>query len=128
MEEIEGVKITEQVKYLGMKLTMDVDQIKRDAMVSTEKNLGWIRNKVKFVDSDIKEHMICAYARSLIIYHGTPLVAAKVWKQQDIESLERRSYRKAYGLSHDIGGVTMMNVASSQEPVWKVIERLANKA
>jgi hypothetical protein len=35
------------------------------------------------------ETLINYYARSLLIYLGTPLVAAKIWTIQDIERKEK---------------------------------------
>ena len=44
--------------------------------------------KLRKVDVAIKETLTCVLARSILIYIGTPMVAAGLWKREDIDRSE----------------------------------------
>ena len=44
--------------------------------------------KLRKVEIDIKETLTCVLARSILIYIGTPLAAAGIWKRDDIDRSE----------------------------------------
>ena len=44
--------------------------------------------KLRKVDVAIKETLTCVLARSILIYIGTPMVAADLWKREDIDRTE----------------------------------------
>ena len=47
-----------------------------------KRNLGHLKWKLKKVDSAIKETLTCVLARSILVYIGTPMVAAGLWKRR----------------------------------------------
>jgi hypothetical protein len=49
--------------------------------------------KLRKMDVAIKETLNCVLARSILIYIGTPLVAAGLWKREDIDRTEPQLYR-----------------------------------
>ena len=57
-------------------------------MTSIKRYLGHLKWKLRKVDLDIKETLTCILARMLLVYTGTPMVAAGVWKREDIDRLE----------------------------------------
>ena len=48
------------------------------------------------------EQVINAFARSLLIYVGTPLVAAGLWKRKDIEYIEKQTLKKSAMVPNNI--------------------------
>ena len=64
----------------------------------------------------------------LLVYIGTPMVAAKVWKGEDIAREEVRMYRKIYRLSNTISNKAIMNVTTHMRPARDIVEALAGKA
>ena len=59
--------------------------MQRDKCVaSINRNLGHLKWKLRKVDLDIKETLTCELARSILVYTGTPMVAAGLWKREDI--------------------------------------------
>ena len=53
--------------------------------------MGHLRWKLRKVDLDIKETLTCVLARSILVYTGAPMVAACLWKREDIVAW-RHSY------------------------------------
>jgi len=53
-----------------------------------QKNVNLLRNRLKRADVDVLQQLTCCLARSLLIYIGTPMVAAGLWKKGDIDRLE----------------------------------------
>jgi hypothetical protein len=85
---IAGVPCMKQVKYLGIPVHVDVKQQQEMAVASVKRNLNHLRWKLKDVEVAIKETLLCVLARSILIYIGTPMVAAKLWKEADIDRIE----------------------------------------
>ena len=77
--DIEGVPCMQQVKYLGVPVHVDLQEQRKLAKESIERNLSYLRLKLKHVDVNIKDTLTCALARSILVYIGTPMVAAQVW-------------------------------------------------
>ena len=67
--------------------------------------------KLRKVDVDIKETLTCVLARSILIYIGTPLVAAGLWKREDIDRTEAQLYRSMNNLPNVISNRALMNLA-----------------
>ena len=51
-------------------------------------------------------------ARSLLIYMGTPIVAAKIWTGNDIANEEIRLYRKIYRLPNTISNRAIQHITT----------------
>ena len=47
-----------------------------------------MRWKLRKVELDIKETLTRVLARSILVYTGTPMVAAGLWKRDDIDRME----------------------------------------
>jgi len=93
-----------------------------------KRNLGHRKWKLRKVDSDIKETLTCVLARSILIYIGTPMVAAGLWKREDIDRTEAQLFRQINGLPNIISNKAIMNVACSMRNAWEIVEPLALRA
>ena len=58
-----------------------------------KRNLGHLKWKLRKIDSAIKETLTCVLARSILVYIGTPMVAAGLWKREDIDRTETHLVR-----------------------------------
>ena len=79
-------------------------------MLQIQRNLNHLKWKLKDAEPDVKEQLMCCLVRSLLVYIGTSMVAAKVWKGEDIAREEVRMYRKIYKLSNTISNKAIMNI------------------
>ena len=77
-----------QVKYLGVPICIDPKAQKDQCITCIKRNLGLMKWKLRKVDIEIKETLTCVLARSILIYIGTPMVAAGLWKREDIDRTE----------------------------------------
>ncbi len=62
--------------------------------------MGFISKKVRGIDAEVREHLLTALMKSLLIYHGTPMVAAGLWKRKEIEKTEIFMYRESAKLTN----------------------------
>ena len=53
------------------------------------------------------------------------MVAAGIWKREDIDRLEAQLFREVNGLPNVISNKAIMNVACSMRNAWEVVESLA---
>ena len=83
--QVADIRVVKKAKYLGMVLSTHTTEIVREAWNSTRKYLGMVKHKLRQCNPDVKEAILAAYARSLLIYFGVPLLAAKIVSQTDIE-------------------------------------------
>ena len=81
LPEIGGVKCTRTVKYLGVKVTVDKQEQKVIAREQIDRNVKLLKWRLGRADADVIQHLMCCLSRSLLIYIGTPMVAASVWKR-----------------------------------------------
>ena len=77
------------------------------------------------MDSDIKETLTCVLARSILVYTGTPLGAAGLWKRKDIDRIEAQLFREVNNLPNVISNKAILNVACSMRNAWEIVEPLA---
>jgi len=85
LEEINGVKCSKIVKYLGVKVSIDKKEQIKVAKEQVNKNVQLLRWKLKKADSDVLERLTCCLARSLLIYIGTSMAAVGLSKRKDID-------------------------------------------
>lgn len=52
------------------------------------RNMGFLRWKLRYADSMVMETLVNCFGRSLLIYLGTPMVAAELWKGTEIDKKE----------------------------------------
>ena len=84
--------------------------------------------KLRKVDFAIKETLTCVLARSILIYIGTPMVAAGLWKREDIDRTEVQLYRSINNLPNVVSNKALMNVACGLRNSWDIVEPLALRA
>ena len=126
--EIEGIPCMQQVKYLGVPVHVNPKQQSDLCVASIKRNLNHLRWKLKGVEVAIKEMLTCVLARSILVYVGTPMVAAGRWKQEDIERIERQLYREVHGTPNTVSNQALMKVTSTIRPAWEVVQILARRA
>ena len=86
--EIAGIPCANHLKYLGVPVHLDHKEQRDKCIASIKRNLGHLKWKLRKVDLDVKETLTCVLARSILVYTGTPMVAAGLWKREDIDRLE----------------------------------------
>ena len=67
-------------------------------------------------------------ARSILVYIGTQMVAAGLWKRDDIDRVEAQLFREVNGLPNVISNKAILNVACSLKNAWEIVEPLALRA
>ena len=80
--------------------------------------------EIRKVDLDVKETLTCVLARSILVYTGIPMVAAGLWKREDIDRLEVQLFREVNGLPNVISNKAILNVACSMRNTWEIVESL----
>ena len=81
VDEIAGIKCRKEVKYLGVKVTTDKKEQKRIAKEQIQRNLNSLRWRLKGGEPNVVQQLTCCLARSLLIYIGTPMVVAGLWRR-----------------------------------------------
>ena len=71
------------------------------------------------------ERLTCCLARSMLIYIGTPLAAAGLWKRKDIDRFEAGIYRKILGAPNNISNKTILNTMTSMRLAGEAITQLS---
>ena len=61
-------------------------------------------------------------ARSILVYTGTPMVAAGLWKREDIDRIEAQLFREVNGLTNIIANKAILNVACSMRNALEIVE------
>ena len=56
------------------------------------------------------------------------MVAAGLWKREDIDRLEAQLFREVNGLPNVISNKAILNVACSMRNAWEIVEQLAQRA
>ena len=59
---------------------------------------------------------------------GTPMVAAGLWKREDVDHLEAQLFREVNSLPNVISNKAIMNVSCSMRNAWKIVQPLAQRA
>ena len=71
------------------------------------------------------EQILNSFARSLLIYIGTPMVAAKLWNRWDIEQIEKQVFKKTAMVPNNVSPDVVTNLMREKQPVWTIVNRLA---
>ena len=66
-------------------------------------------------------------AHSLLIYIGTPMYVAGLWKRKDIDSMEANLYRKILFLNKSISNKGILNTMTRIKLTGEAINNLANR-
>ena len=125
IEEINGVKCSTSVKYLGVRVAVDKKDQIRISKEQINKNVQLLRWKLKRVDGDVLERLTCCLARSMLIYIGTLMTAAGLWKRQDIDRFEAGIYRKILGEPNTISNKVILNTMTSMRLAGDAIYHLS---
>ena len=64
----------------------------------------------------------------MLIYLGTPMVAAGIWKRQDIDRIEASLYRKVLGIGNMISNRAIYNTMTSKRLAGEVVNYLSKEA
>ena len=64
----------------------------------------------------------------MLIYIGTPMAAAGLWKRQDIDRFEAAIYRKILGVTNNIPNKAILNTMTSMRLAGEAITSLSRKA
>ena len=79
-------------------------------------------------DSDVIQQLVCCLSRSMLIYLGTPMVAAGLWKRQDIDRIEASLYRKVLGVCNMISNKVILHTMTSIRLAGEVVNYLSKEA
>ena len=93
LTDIAGIPCALEVKYLGVPVHGDPKTQREKCLASVKRNQGHLKWNLWKVDSAIKETLTCVLARSILVYIGTPMFAAGLWKREDIDRTEAQLFR-----------------------------------
>lgn len=106
-----GIETVTVAKYLGLHISHDLQLVSNRAKSDVTKYIGYFKGRLRGVSLEVKEHLILSFARSLMLYFGTPLVAARIWDAATVESIERRIYRRVHLLPNDVNGGLIVHIS-----------------
>ena len=93
----------ESFKYLGVRCSLKYDQIRKETKKAINKNLKIMSRRLKQVKQvRVKETIIQAYFRSLVVFHCTPLLITGLIHDEFILNLERNLFKKLMRISNFI--------------------------
>ena len=75
--------------------------------------MNTLKWRLKNAEPDVVQQLTCCLARSLLIYIGTPMYVAGLWKRKDIDALEASLYRKILFLPNAISNKAILNTMTS---------------
>ena len=91
MEEVNGIRCTNSVKYLGVRVAVDKKDQIRISKEQVNKNVQLLRWRLKRVDSDVLERLTCCLARSMLIYMGLGLCESPYRRCTTSELTDKRT-------------------------------------
>jgi hypothetical protein len=102
VKEIQGIEVTESIKYLGTYLFCDRKKTIASIKTQMQKFMSYLRGKIRTEQLTTAAIIFGAYYRSLMIYFLTPLFAAGAITGKEIDNIEANFKRSQYGLKGDI--------------------------
>ena len=87
-----------------------------------------MRWKLGRADSDVIQQLVCCLARSMLIYIGTPMVAAGLWKTKEIDRIEASLYRRILRVGNMIPNRAILNTVTSIRLAGEVVNYLSKGA
>ena len=127
-QEIAGVRCTSTVKYLGVRVTCDRSEQTKISREQIDKNVKILRWKIGKADPDVVQQLTCCLARAMLIYIGTPMVAAGLWKRVDVDGIEASLYRKIMRIGNNIPNKAILNTMTNIRLAGEVINYLSRSA
>ena len=76
-------------------------------------------------DSDVIQQLVCCLSRSMLIYIGTPMVAAGIWKRPEVDRIEASLYRKVLRVGNMISNKAILNTMTSIRLAGEVVNYLS---
>ena len=64
----------------------------------------------------------------MLIYLGSPMVAAGLWKRQNIDRIEASLYRKVLGVCNMVSNKVILNIMTSIRLAGEVVNYLSKEA
>lgn len=126
VEEVKEIKITKKIKYLGMQISCDRQQILKDVKKCCKKYLMSIKGKIQTEDESTRAMIFSAFYRSLLIYYFTPIFAAGAITKIEIDNME--AHLKQNLLPNDIKSEILNSILDHYAtPTSTVIARIAAK-
>ena len=74
------------------------------------------------------QQLTCCLARSLLIYIGTPMVAAGIWRKLDVERIEASLYCKVLRIGNMIPNRAILHTMTSIRLASEVVNYLSKDA
>jgi hypothetical protein len=108
--DIAGIPCVTHIKYLGVPVHLDQKAHREKCVAIIKRNLGHLKWKLRKADLDINETLTCVLARSILVYIGTPMFAAGLWKREDIDCIKAQLFREVNGLSNVISSKAILNM------------------
>ncbi|KEJ82631.1 hypothetical protein OXYTRIMIC_329 [Oxytricha trifallax] len=128
IEEIEGIKKVQEIKYLGMNICLDTKSFLKKTWEEIKRTTLMYQSLTKSNNPTICDTIMVAQIRSLVIYKYTPLVATKYIKLEEIDKIETQLKRIAFKTPRDINNKILQNVTQMKESGTKdIIEQLVRK-
>ena len=87
--------------------------------------MNTLKWRLKYAEPDVVQQLTCCLARSLLIYIGTPMYVAGLWKRKDIDALEASLYRKILPLPNTISDKAILNTMTCIRLAGEAIGNLA---
>ena len=87
--------------------------------------MNTLKWRLKNAEPDVVQQLTYCLARSLLIYIGTPMYVAGLWKRKDIDALEASLYRKILFLPNTISNKAILNTMTSIRLAGEAIGNLA---
>ena len=122
------MRFNNTVKYLGVRVTCDRGEQTRISREQIDKNVKILRWKIGKADPDVVQQLTCCLARSMLIYIGTPMVAAGLWKRVDVDGIEASLYRKIMRIGNNIPNKAILNTMTNIRLAGEVINYLSRSA
>ncbi len=107
---IEGVAKVKEIKYLGLTITLNKKHLVSSAKASIKQVLYLMKDRITSRNQGVRVAIFTAYARSLIIYHFTSLVAAGLITSSEVQKWETYIKKIAMGISFDITHAFVQNI------------------
>ena len=94
-------------------MTSDKKEQTKVTREQIDKNVKVMRWRLGRADSDVIQQLVCCLSRSMLIYIGTPMAAAGLWKRSDIDRFEANLYRKVLRVGNMVPNKAILNTMSN---------------
>ena len=92
--EIEGVKVRSEVKYLGLRICTDRQELKEKTWATIKGSVLAFKRRFRQANDELAELVFNAYLRSVMRYYITPLVSAGMVTLEELKQKEMNLLRE----------------------------------